>query len=203
MTLTSLIDRAKANSLSYNVITPLSSRTPIPPFNITTNTNPDILFLLNFTTSQRTTLLSSPSTIVLLYTPANEHFGIGPVEGMLCGLPILACDSGGPTESVISHPLDQHTGWLCPPDPGTWADALVEIVLLKEGERAELRERAMRRARELFGMEVMAKGLESALKEAVGMGPVGTPNWILVLWFLLAVLVMVPSLWSTLSSQRA
>ena len=39
--------------------------------------------------------------LALLYTPANEHFGIGSVEGMFSGLPILTCDSGGPTESII------------------------------------------------------------------------------------------------------
>src|SRR5262245_47943666 len=99
MTLVSLFDRARANSLTYHVVSPLPSNINIPPFN-STPTNPDILFVLNFTTSQRTALLCSPCTMVLLYTPANEHFGIGPVESMSCGLAVLACNSGGPTESI-------------------------------------------------------------------------------------------------------
>lgn len=171
MTLVSLIDRAKAHALTYNIVTPSQSSTKVPPFGCT-STNPDILFLLNFTTVQRSVLLSAPSTLALLYTPANEHFGIGPVEGMLCGLPILACNSGGPTESIIDQPPEERTGWLRPPDPITWAAALSEIAQLPAEEREALAERAKGRAREQFGMEAMAQGLEDALREAVAMGSV-------------------------------
>ncbi|KAL6308660.1 glycosyltransferase family 4 protein [Sparassis latifolia] len=173
MTLVGLIDRAKANSLTYNVITPSDSRITVPPFNCTP-LGPDIVFLLNFTTSQRSALLSAPSTLVLLYTPTNEHFGIGPVEGMVCGLPILACNTGGPTESVVDQPPEERTGWLRPPVPETWAEALVEIVGMKRAEREALSTRATRRAREHFGMEAMAKGIEGTLQEAVAMGPVSS-----------------------------
>jgi alpha-1,3/alpha-1,6-mannosyltransferase len=146
-----------------------------------TSTDPDILFLLNFTTSQRSALLIAPSTLALLYTPTNEHFGIGPVEGMVCGLPILATNTGGPTESVVDHPMDKRTGWLCPPDPQVWANALVEIVSLTPEERQALNARSRTRARDLFGMEAMAKNLEVILKEAVSMGPVpGSALWLWV-----------------------
>lgn len=37
---------------------------------------------------------------VLLYTPSNEHFGIVPIEAMYMGKPVIACNSGGPTETV-------------------------------------------------------------------------------------------------------
>ena len=97
-------------------------------------------------------LLNAPSTLALLYTPANEHFGIGPVESMACGLPVIACDSGGPTESV----LDGATGWLRTPDPEIWADALVTCVGLEDGERRKIADAAKVRAGELFGMEAMA-----------------------------------------------
>jgi len=80
MTLVSLIDSAKSHNLTYHIITPAISRVKVPPFN-TQIANPDILFLLNFTTSQRSALLTAKSTLALLYTPTNEHFGIGPVEG--------------------------------------------------------------------------------------------------------------------------
>ena len=179
MTLVSLIDRAKAASLSYNIVSPPSSRTTVPPFDMTPN-DPDILFLLNFTTAQRAALLSAPSTLALLYTPANEHFGIVPVEAMSSGLPVLACNSGGPTESVVDDPPSARTGWLRAPDASGWAAALVEIAELAPSERAALAERARTRAREHFGMEAMASKLERALVEAAEMGLVSPPA---LLWF--------------------
>lgn len=40
---------------------------------------------------------------VLLYTPSNEHFGIVPIEAMYTRKPVIACNSGGPTETVCTH----------------------------------------------------------------------------------------------------
>ena len=74
MTLVILIDRAKSASLSYNIISRPSSRTPIPPFNMTIE-DPDILFLLNFTTARRAALLTASSTLALLYTPRTNTLG--------------------------------------------------------------------------------------------------------------------------------
>ncbi|KAI0046923.1 glycosyltransferase family 4 protein [Auriscalpium vulgare] len=187
MTLVSLIDRAKSHSLTYNIVTPTTAASPtaLPPFN-TTTANPDILLLLNFTTAQRAALLHASSTRALLYTPANEHFGIGPVEAMSCGLPVLACSSGGPTESVVDAPPELRTGWLRRPDAGVWAAALREIVDLSGEERETLRERARSRAREHFGMDAMARALEEAVVEAVGMGPVSVSSFV---WYTLFVLV--------------
>ncbi|KAH0584545.1 hypothetical protein H2248_010077 [Termitomyces sp. 'cryptogamus'] len=178
LTLDSLLHLTKSLSLTYNVITPPSSQKPIkiPPGNMTPN-DPDVLFLLNFTTSQRTALLSSPSTVALLYTPANEHFGIGPVEAMVCGVPVLACNSGGPTESVLDGPPEERTGWLRPPDTEVWAEALVEIVSMSLSERQALSDRAKARARDLFSMDAMASGIEDALVEAVRMGDVPHMMW--------------------------
>ena len=186
MTLVHLIDRAKAHSLTYNIVKPKGSSTNIPPFNCTTD-NPSIIFLLNFTTAQRSALLSSASTLALLYTPANEHFGIGPVEAMVCGVPVLACDSGGPTESVVD--VDgERTGWLRTPDPEVWADTLVQIVSMSPEERAALGERAKTRAKDNFSMEAMASGIEDALERAVAMGAV--PTWPLYLALALFVLII-------------
>jgi alpha-1,3/alpha-1,6-mannosyltransferase len=136
---------------------------------------PQVLFLLNFTTYQRSALLQSPSTVALLYTPTNEHFGIVPVEAMACGLPVLACNSGGPTESIISSPpysAAERTGWLKDPVPEIWAESLIEIVSLAPADRQALGVSAKKRAKDIFSMEAMAKGLEEALKDAEGMGMV-------------------------------
>lgn len=174
-TLSNLIDLARACNLTYKVITPSKSSARAPSFpDATSHTEPDVLFLLNFTTGQRSALLQAPSTVALLYTPANEHFGIGPVEGMLCGLPVLACDSGGPTESIVDGQLSERTGWLRTPDPGVWADALEDICRLSEVERAALTRRCKDRAMSMFGMEAMAKAMDVSLREAVDMGAIHT-----------------------------
>ncbi|KYN27395.1 PREDICTED: alpha-1,3/1,6-mannosyltransferase ALG2 [Trachymyrmex cornetzi] len=39
---------------------------------------------------------------IVIYTPPNEHFGIVPLEAMYMGKPVIAHNSGGPTESIIS-----------------------------------------------------------------------------------------------------
>lgn len=185
MTLAYLIDRAKANSLTYNVITPTSSKAELPPFN-STAVNPTVLFLLNFTTAQRSALLSATSTLALLYTPENEHFGIGPVEAMVCGVPVLACNSGGPTESVVDED-GTRTGWLRNPDPEVWASALLDIVNLSPEERAALGERAKKRAQDLFSMRAMAEHIEEALTQAVWMGPVSLASTALIIALLFVV----------------
>ncbi|OBZ75549.1 Alpha-1,3/1,6-mannosyltransferase ALG2, partial [Grifola frondosa] len=139
MTLVSLIDRAKASRLTYDIVKPSTSSVTIPPFNCT-KSRPDVLFLLNFTTAQRSALLSARNT-----------------------------------QSVVDEPPDLRTGWLRAPDAHMWANALLEIINMPEDERKDLAERARRRAREHFGMEAMAKGLESALEEAVAMGRYALP----------------------------
>ncbi|TDL18460.1 glycosyltransferase family 4 protein [Rickenella mellea] len=172
-TLDHLVAICKQHSITYHITSPKkthSSPTSLPPSTAPSPTTATILFLLNFTTSQRSALLTSPHTLALLYTPTNEHFGIGPVEGMVCGLPVLACDSGGPTETVLASPREERTGWLVPPSAESWADALEEIVRLPEDERREIARRARIRARERFGMDKMARDLEEVLQDAVGMG---------------------------------
>ena len=176
-TLRQLVDYARSIPLPYDIISPV----PIPTTAshlVTGELDPHVLFILNFTTTQRTALLRSPTTLALLYTPANEHFGIVPVEAMACGLPVLACDSGGPTESVVSNPVDEQTGWLKTPDPEEWAEVLLEIVTLPSSKREAMANRARERARRLFGMDAMARGLEGALREAVSMGSLDGVGWV-------------------------
>ena len=61
--------------------------------------------------ADRTVFLRSPSdqekvwllrsSWCLVYTPAGEHFGIVPLEAMYCSTPVIAVNSGGPTETVV------------------------------------------------------------------------------------------------------
>lgn len=170
-TLKSLVKIAKARNLTYHILTPSGNPGALPPFDKTV-TSPDIIFLLSFTTAQRSALLTSPSTLALLYTPNNEHFGIVPLEAMTCGVPVLACNTGGPTESVVNSPEIEKTGWLRPPDAEIWAETMHGVVELSADERKMMAHRAKVRARSQFSMDAMASKIEQALLEAVKMGPV-------------------------------
>lgn len=92
--------------------------------------------------SDRVVFLKSPSDVAkitllrhcscLLYTPANEHFGIVPLEAMYCGKPVVAVNSGGPTETIV----DGHNGYLRSAEPKEFADAVKQ--LLDSDERTKL-----------------------------------------------------------------
>ena len=101
---------------------------------------------------------------------------------MSSGLPVLACNSGEPTESIIDNPPTVRTGWLRAPEASDWAvvQVLDEIAGLALSERSVLADRARARAREHCQMETIALKLEKALVEAAEMGPVSAPA---VLWF--------------------
>ncbi|GIY29238.1 hypothetical protein CDAR_206671 [Caerostris darwini] len=87
----------------------------------------------NLSLINNVTFLRSPSDDVkrilfhcctaVLYTPSNEHFGIVPLEAMLLGRPVLACNSGGPLETI----LDDQTGYLCDAVPESFAAKMATL----------------------------------------------------------------------------
>lgn len=93
---------------------------------------------------------------------------------MACGLPVVACTSGGPTESLVDISTNRSEGvaWLRDPEPALWANALQEVLALPSSDREALAVRAKKRARDLFSMEQMAKSFETALYRATDMGVV-------------------------------
>ncbi|KAA6423682.1 MAG: hypothetical protein FRX49_06253 [Trebouxia sp. A1-2] len=82
----------------------------------------EVYLLPSFTDGQRAALLTA--CVGVLYTPQHEHFGIVPLEAMASGRPVIACNSGGPTESV----LPGVTGFLCGPSPSQFADAMGKLL---------------------------------------------------------------------------
>ena len=82
----------------------------------------DVGFVRSFSDEQKLQLLEMCCAVV--YTPTNEHFGIVPIETMAACRPVIACNSGGPLESVD----DQRTGFLCSPDPSSFAKAMKAVV---------------------------------------------------------------------------
>lgn len=160
-TLTQLKNLCAALALTYHTIESPSSDPP--------PAHTQVVFLLNFTTAQRSYLLRSPETLALLYTPSNEHFGIVPLEAMACGLPVLAVNSGGPTETVVDLSRDGGTGLLRRPDEIEWSEALKRLITLPEDERKVVSAVARKRVQEHFSAETLGKEMEQACREAIGM----------------------------------
>ncbi|PWV00397.1 putative dolichyl-P-Man:GDP-Man1GlcNAc2-PP-dolichyl alpha-1,3-mannosyltransferase [Trypanosoma cruzi] len=117
-------------------------------------TDDQVLFLQNISDVTKGYLLSQCRCLV--YTPAMEHFGIVPTEGMVCAKPIVAVNQGGPCESVGEG------GTLCDPTPEAFAEALTAYVkdeALAKRVGAAGRERALK----LFGMDVFGEKLATRL----------------------------------------
>ncbi|GBP16149.1 hypothetical protein EVAR_9867_1 [Eumeta japonica] len=62
---------------------------------------------------------------ILIYTPSNEHFGIVPLEAMYVGKPVIAVNSGGPTETIVNDV----TGFLCEPNSESFSNAMKKLML--------------------------------------------------------------------------
>jgi alpha-1,3/alpha-1,6-mannosyltransferase len=121
----------------------------------------DVVFVLSFAETQRTFLLSS--SLCLLYTPSNEHFGIVPVEAMYARLPVVAVNSGGPVESIA----DGETGYLCEPNAEAFADAIEKVEKLGEDGRRRMGEKGRERVIKRFSLDAMIDKIEKILHRLV------------------------------------
>ncbi|GLG93344.1 Alpha-1,3-mannosyltransferase ALG2 [Gryllus bimaculatus] len=86
------------------------------------NLKDHVTFLKSPSDSAKLSLLRGSSC--LIYTPENEHFGIVPLEAMYCSIPVIAANSGGPTETVVN----EKTGFLCPPNSRDFASAMEKFI---------------------------------------------------------------------------
>ncbi|KAF5979367.1 alpha-1 3 alpha-1 6-mannosyltransferase [Fusarium coicis] len=125
-----------------------------------------VLFLLSIPNSLKASLLRSAR--ILLYTPANEHFGIVPLEAMLARTPVLAANSGGPVETIV----DGETGWLrSPKDVDAWADVVRTALKLGDADVQKMGDKGAVRVKDLFGREQMAKRFDEILVDIVSKKP--------------------------------
>ncbi|XP_011044077.1 PREDICTED: alpha-1,3/1,6-mannosyltransferase ALG2 [Populus euphratica] len=81
-----------------------------------------ISFITSCSTAERNKLLSQ--CLCVIYTPKDEHFGIVPLEAMAAHKPVIACNSGGPVETV----KDAETGFLCDPTPEDFSLAMAKLI---------------------------------------------------------------------------
>ena len=124
-----------------------------------------VLFLLSVPGALKQMLLNTAS--LLVYTPANEHFGIVPLEAMLAGVPVLAADSGGPRETV----KEEETGWLRDTeDVGTWSEVIGDVLRpSKENDRRleKMGEDGKEWVKRTFGRDEMGVRLQGEMDAAI------------------------------------
>jgi alpha-1,3/alpha-1,6-mannosyltransferase len=129
----------------------------------------NVVFRRSISDAERNALLTCATAI--LYTPANEHFGIVPLEAMSRETPVIAVCSGGPLETVVH----EETGFLCEETPLSFMTAMHQFI-----EDEELSTRLGRRGREhsqeKFSFEAMVPQLEACLQSAVMRGGGATEN---------------------------
>lgn len=111
----------------------------------------NVVFLKSISNDQRLLLLEH--TKILLYTPENEHFGIVPVEAMHMGCVVIACNSGGPLES-IDH---EKTGYLLSPNVEDWGQKIVRVMSARDEDVEVTRENARKRVKAMFTFDVFAE----------------------------------------------
>lgn len=118
-----------------------------------------VTFVKSPSDSAKIALMRSCSCLV--YTPSGEHFGIVPLEAMYCGKPVVAVNSGGPTETVV----DGHNGFLRGPEPERFAEAVAQ--LLECREKAELfGKRGRQRFDDVFSFAAFKSNINDVLENA-------------------------------------
>lgn len=159
----------------------------------------DVLFLLSVPSALKTLLLRHAR--MLAYTPAREHFGIVPLEAMLYGLPVLACDTGGPTETV----LEGETGWLrSPDDVAAWTEVVGWALGgtndgLSDEKRAAMAAAGRDRVRSHFAVAQMAERLDGIYDELQATAALGGRQAAPNLALLVLALVGLPGLLAALA----
>ncbi|KAM3548972.1 hypothetical protein ARSEF4850_009110 [Beauveria asiatica] len=124
------------------------------------DTTAPVLFLLSVPAALKTKLLRAAS--LLVYTPANEHFGIVPLEAMLARVPVLAANTGGPTETVV----EAETGWLRDPyEPLAWSAVMRRALRLSDADAARMGDEGRCRVKDTFGRDKMATTLMTVVRD--------------------------------------
>ena len=115
-----------------------------------------VMFLPSFTENQRTYLLTVSECLV--YTPSHEHFGIVPLEAMYAGLPVIAVNNGGPTETIIH----EKTGFLVPAEPDAFANCL-EYFVTGAVSKSKMGQLGKQHVQQTFSLDAFIDHLETIL----------------------------------------
>ena len=145
---------AQSNNLSTHILMPGNAQQA--------NKDAQIVFLPSFNEMQRNYLLKEADC--LMYTPSFEHFGIVPLEAMYLKLPVIASNTGGPTETIV-HNI---TGYLCDATPESFASALLDLLVTKtQKERDAMGNAGHERVKTQFSLDAFVGCLEDILQNTV------------------------------------
>lgn len=89
----------------------------------------------------------------------DEHFGIVPLEAMAAHKPVIACNSGGPVETI----KDGETGYLCDPTPQQFSSAMAKLV--QDPQMAKIMGKEARRHVESFSTKTFGLRLNQYLSD--------------------------------------
>ncbi|KAI9485992.1 MAG: alpha-1,3/1,6-mannosyltransferase ALG2 [Benjaminiella poitrasii] len=151
------LDTLATQTFGLETFTILPYSTEKPP------STAQVIFLCSFNDTQRTYLLAN--SMLLLYTPSNEHFGITPVESMYASLPVIAANSGGPLETV----KDKETGLILAPEPDLWAKGIRDFIS-GTYNGTEMGKAGREHVKSKFSLESFADQLEDVLEELTSGG---------------------------------
>ena len=131
----------------------------------------------------KTALLATAKLVI--YTPSNEHLGIVPLEAMLSGVPVLAVNKGGPTETVV----EGKTGWLRDASKVDEWTAILRNVLngtFSQDKLQQMGKEGQHRVRGVFSKDKMASRLE---EEIAGLAQMKRPDVVAPEFWLVAGMV--------------
>ena len=97
-------------------------------------------------------------SIVTLYPPRFEPFGMIPVESMSCGTPVISLNEGGPKESIVH----EETGFLCNNNIKEYAD-YIQFMLDNPGEAKKMGINGRKRVWDNFSHKQFTNKLETLL----------------------------------------
>lgn len=130
----------------------------------------DVLFLPSIKLSIKTSLIKHCS--LLLYTPSFEHFGIVPVEGMLCQVPVLGVNNGGPLESIVNYEFTAQgvlnaTGYVSEPNDSAWSAILVRHFFEVDDDiKRQMGQNGLVRVQKIFLRDEMSRAFMRNLCDA-------------------------------------
>jgi glycosyltransferase involved in cell wall biosynthesis len=120
-------------------------------------------FVHSISDAKRAELLQTATAVI--YTPANEHFGIVPLEAMYAGTPVVAVNSGGPTETV----RDGTTGFLCQPSAAGFGKAL-STLMQNPAQTVRMGQAARKHVQDTFGEDRLQQEWKQVLEDALVRG---------------------------------